>query len=78
MYFKTNETTNQYRCTLVDADDGFPWCSTLTDQNGEHVGGQVSSLHLDDEVDIVVIIIVKYIIRDGGSALLNIAYTVKQ
>ena len=57
LYFKTNETTNQYRCTLVDADDGFPWCSTLTDQNGEHVGGVVSLLHLDDGVDIVVIII---------------------
>ena len=60
----------------MDADDGFPWCSTLTDRNGEHVGGQVSSLHLDDGVDIVVIIIVKYIIRDGGSTVLNIAYTV--
>ena len=60
----------------MDADDGFPWCSTLTDRNGEHVGGQVSSLHLDDGVDIVVIIIVKYIIRDGGSTVLIIAYTV--
>ena len=60
----------------MDADDGFPWCSTLTDRNGEHVGGQVSSLHLDDGVDIVVIIIVKYFIRDGGSTVLNIAYTV--
>ena len=59
----------------MDADDGFPWCSTLTDRNGEHVGGQVSSLHLDDGVDIVVIIIV-LIIRDVGSTLLNIAYTV--
>jgi len=27
-------------CILVDADDGVPWCSTLTDQNGIHVGGQ--------------------------------------
>ena len=76
MYFETNETTNHYRCTLVDADDGFPWCSTLTDRNGEHVGGQVSSLHCEDGVDIVVIIIVKYIIRDGGSTVLIIAYTV--
>jgi len=27
-------------CILVDADDGIPWCSTLTDNNGQHVGGQ--------------------------------------
>ena len=27
-------------CILVDADDGKPWCSTLTDQDGVHVGGQ--------------------------------------
>ena len=55
----------------MDADDGFPWCSTLTDQNGEHVGGVVSLLHLEDGVDIA-----KYIIRDGGSTTLYIAYTV--
>jgi len=31
----------QYRgCILVDADDGIPWCSTLTDSSGQHVGGQ--------------------------------------
>ena len=31
----------QYRgCILVDADDGKPWCSTLTDSSGQHVGGQ--------------------------------------
>lgn len=27
-------------CTVVDADDGKPWCSTLTDIEGKHVGGQ--------------------------------------
>jgi len=27
-------------CILIDADDGIPWCSTLTDGNGQHVGGQ--------------------------------------
>jgi len=27
-------------CILVDADDGIPWCSTLTDNTGQHVGGQ--------------------------------------
>jgi len=27
-------------CILVDADDGKPWCSTLTDNTGQHVGGQ--------------------------------------
>jgi len=27
-------------CILIDADDGKPWCSTKTDQNGKHVGGQ--------------------------------------
>jgi len=27
-------------CILVDADDGIPWCSTLTDSSGQHVGGQ--------------------------------------
>jgi len=27
-------------CILVDADDGIPWCSTLTDGDGQHVGGQ--------------------------------------
>jgi len=27
-------------CILVDADDGKPWCSTLTDNNGQHIGGQ--------------------------------------
>merc|ERR1712227_276097 len=27
-------------CTLEDADDGKPWCSTKTDANGQHVGGQ--------------------------------------
>ena len=59
----------------MDADDGFPWCSTLTDRNGEHVGGQVSSLHRNDGVDIVVIIIVKYIIRDGGSTVLRVIKT---
>jgi len=31
----------EYRgCILVDADDNIPWCSTLTDRNGNHVGGQ--------------------------------------
>ena len=24
-------------CTVVDADDGKPWCSTLTDSEGKHV-----------------------------------------
>ena len=27
-------------CILVDADDNIPWCSTLTDNTGQHVGGQ--------------------------------------
>ena len=27
-------------CTLEDADDGKPWCSTKTDANGEHVGSK--------------------------------------
>jgi len=27
-------------CILIDADDGIPWCSTLTDSNGQHIGGQ--------------------------------------
>jgi len=27
-------------CILVDADDGIPWCSTLTDSTGQHIGGQ--------------------------------------
>ena len=27
-------------CSLEDADDGKPWCSTKTDANGQHVGGQ--------------------------------------
>ena len=27
-------------CTLADADDGKPWCSTLVDAQGVHVGGQ--------------------------------------
>jgi hypothetical protein len=27
-------------CTVVGAADGKPWCSTLTDIEGKHVGGQ--------------------------------------
>ena len=27
-------------CALFEEDDGKPWCSTLTDDNGVHVGGQ--------------------------------------
>ena len=27
-------------CSLEDADDDKPWCSTKTDANGQHVGGQ--------------------------------------
>ena len=27
-------------CIFVDADDRKPWCSTLTDSEGQHVGGQ--------------------------------------
>lgn len=27
-------------CILVDADDGKPWCSTLVDGDGVHIGGQ--------------------------------------
>ena len=27
-------------CILVDADDGKPWCSTKTDNRGQHIGGQ--------------------------------------
>lgn len=27
-------------CIFVDADDRKPWCSTLTDSDGQHVGGQ--------------------------------------
>ena len=34
-------------CTLVDADDGKPWCSTLTDSKGDHVGGQGQWGHCD-------------------------------
>ena len=36
----TYKGTRYEECTLVDADGGRPWCSTLTDGNGEHVGGR--------------------------------------
>ena len=32
--------TKHNNCILIDADDGKPWCSTKTDKNGKHVGGQ--------------------------------------
>jgi len=35
-------------CILVDADDGIPWCSTLTDNTGQHVGGQGKWGHCPD------------------------------
>ena len=36
------------RCTLEGADDGIPWCSTQTDRNGVHVGGQGKWGHCPD------------------------------
>ena len=27
-------------CTLTDADNNKPWCSTRVDGNGKHIGGQ--------------------------------------
>ena len=27
------------QCTLVEAEDNKPWCSTLVDSNGDHVSG---------------------------------------
>ena len=46
-------------CTLVDADDGKPWCSTLTDDSGNHVGGQGKWGHCPDscqaDVDVNVV-----------------------
>ena len=38
-------------CTLVDADDGIPWCSTLTDSDGVHVGGQGKWGHCPDSCE---------------------------
>jgi len=35
-------------CTLVDADDGKAWCSTLTDSSGDHVGGKGKWGHCSD------------------------------
>ena len=29
-------------CTLVDSEDGSPWCSTLVDEQGIHVEGEVT------------------------------------
>jgi len=39
-------------CTLVDADDGKPWCSTLTDGSGNHVGGQGQWGHCPDDCEV--------------------------
>ena len=39
-------------CTLVDADDGKPWCSTLTDDSGNHVGGQGKWGHCPDSCQV--------------------------
>ena len=36
------------KCILVDADDGIPWCSTKTDPNGQHIGGQGQWGHCPD------------------------------
>ena len=52
--------SKQYRgCILVDADDGKPWCSTLTDSSGQHVGGQGKWGHCPDscqaDVDVNVV-----------------------
>jgi len=38
-------------CTLVDADDGIPWCSTLTDSDGVHLGGQGKWGHCPDSCE---------------------------
>ena len=40
MFPFTYKSVKYTGCILVDADDGKPWCSTLTDGNGVHVGGQ--------------------------------------
>ncbi|XP_023328399.1 apolipoprotein(a) isoform X2 [Eurytemora carolleeae] len=36
----THKGITHTKCTLDDADDGKPWCSTLTDGTGQHIGGQ--------------------------------------
>ena len=42
MFPFTYKDVKYTKCTLEDADktDGKPWCSTQTDANGQHVGGQ--------------------------------------
>lgn len=50
----------EYRgCILVDADDNKPWCSTLTDRNKQHVGGQGKWGHCPPTCNII---------NDGGSS----------
>lgn len=46
----------------MDADDNIPWCSTLTDRNGNHVGGQVSfpvKMFTKDIIMVTMIIMIK-------------------
>merc|ERR1711971_1217964 len=46
-------------CILVDADDNKPWCSTQTDRNRQHVGGQGKWGHCPPTCNII---------NDGGSS----------
>ena len=39
-------------CTKVGADDDTYWCSTLTDADGNHVGGQGNWGHCDSSCPI--------------------------
>ena len=45
----------------MDADDNKPWCSTLTDRNGQHVGGKV--------IVMIMIMIIIIVSRASGATV---------